>query len=133
MDKKFLKWTLILSYGFVILGFLGVMVYLLFPTLMSILLGVEDACSYTTPVSGGKESLQAAMSNLCLSSKMFIGGAIMIMILIGGFFASINVILSLIDTALSKISTGKKVIWIIAMLIFQIFASTMYYIIERKN
>jgi magnesium transporter len=125
--------TMLLTFGLLFLSVLGALVYILVPPLLSAFAGVEDACLFESDVTQYEGSVREALSDLCDASRAFIGASIMIAILIGGFFSVINFILSIIDVIQSKYDTSKKAAWILAFIIFQILACTIYYVIEKRK
>jgi len=133
MDKKYLKWTLIVAYGLIIIGlFGGGLLYLSVPFIISALTPYEGGCE-VAPSSGGHAKIAGALSELCYTSQTFVGALMMIPILLGGFFIVINTLLSIIDAFQSKMSTGKKIIWISAMLLVSFPTSTIYYLVKKRS
>jgi len=121
---------------FLVLGFLGAILYLLIPSLLGLLIDVEDPCAYGPSMAdGGPQGLRSAVSELCSTSEIFVATITMIMIVLAGFMVSINIILTTVDIFQVKtMSTAKKILWLALMwLLLGPIASIAYYFIEKKR
>ncbi len=138
MEKNYLKWSSIAGASFALIIFLLALVYLLIPLIISSLTGIEGSCDsscYGEATGSGSSNLAASLCELCNASKSFVGGLIMILILIGGFVVLIPMALTSLDILQStKLSTPRKLLWaVLIWFFFGPFATLAYYLMEKKN
>jgi len=138
MEKKYLKWSSIIGVSFALIVFLLALVYLLIPVMISSLTGIDDSCDsscYEPNTGSGSSQIANSLCELCNTSKSFVAGLIMILILLGGFVVLIPMALTSIDILQStKLSTPRKLLWaILIWFLFGPFATLAYYLMEKKN
>ncbi len=139
MDRKWLKWSLIVCGVLFILVFVGFIVYLLIPAILSFLIGggAEVDC-YPYPaedhLSTGPQSVTAALSSLCLTAKTLVGAAIMLLLIAASVFGYVPVALALYEIITNEAyDQGKKILWVVLMVVFGFFGALAYYFVERKD
>ncbi len=138
MEKKYLKWSSIAGVSFVLIIILLALVYLLIPVIISSLTGIEGTCDsncYGPSTGSGSSQIASSLCELCNTSKSFVAGLIMILILLGGFVVLIPMALTSIDILQSKkLSTPRKLLWaLLIWFLFGPFATLAYYLIEKNN
>jgi hypothetical protein len=130
MDKKYLKWTGLLSVGLFILAIIIAIIYILLPTILGVIFNSPTSpCDQPT----GGSTLTYAMSDLCGTSQSFLGVAALLIVVVSGFVSTIFTILTLIDIVTNQ-NLENKALWAIGILILGFFVGVAYYfMIKRKN
>lgn len=140
IEKKLLKWSLIVSFTFLGLALLGIVLYLLIPTIISALTGAEVGanCEYPYPsllVPADVPPVQGAVVELCNASQMLLATTSMILIILTPLAGLVPMALVSFDIFDSKtMSSRRKILWLTVMwMLLVFFAAAAYYFIERKD
>jgi hypothetical protein len=136
VEKKYLKWTLIIPFFFIVLAVLSVLLYILTPVILSVMLGGDIIYSCPDIGSGhDPQQLVASLYGLCSSLQVFLGVLIMVLIVLSGFCGFISMCVTTVDAATSKtISRGEKAVWILAMWLFAgLLVSIAYYFVHVRK
>jgi len=137
VEKKHVKWSLILAFLFIFLAIASAIVYALIPSIISTMTGVSGGCdssdgAYT---SESTKNIGTALSKLCDTSQSFFGTLVMILFVVCGVFSLVPMVLVSIDAAQSKsLSDLRKLLWLAATwLILGPIAAAVYYFVEMKE
>jgi len=126
MEKRILKWSLIVPLLLLGIALILALLYLATPLILSWLAPAEDPSTLTE-----------AMSELRNTAQAFLGGLTMVLIIISGFFAFVFVVLTIIDVIQSKtIGVWEKIFWIVALLFIAgigFFVAVAYYFVRKKD
>jgi hypothetical protein len=136
VKRKHLFWALLLPFTLLALALLGLITYILLPSVLSVISGKPDICSPFIIVENQAEaSVLEAMHNLCATSQAFLGIAIMLLIVLSAFSMLVPMGLTTIDIVQSEsMETSHKLIWLVAMwLLFGLFAASAYYFLVKKK
>ena len=136
MDRKYLKWSLIVPTIFFVLAVIGITIYIFFPLIFNSLLNTKsttDPCSGASIDYSGTNKLGNALTSLCTTSKSLLGAAVMLLIVIGGFLSLIPVGLSGLEVFKSQMSGTKKALWLVVLLFGGYFGALAYYFVKPKN
>jgi uncharacterized MnhB-related membrane protein len=133
-----LKWSVILTYLLFGLAFLGAVLYVFTPTIISALGGNESACDYNSHNYGyngdGLVALNSATYQICNSSKAVLGIGIMMLIILSGIFSLVAAVLETLEIINSKnLDNGKKILWLLAVWFVSIIGIGAYYLTDHKK
>jgi len=135
MDKKYLKWCILAPVILMTLAIIGAIVYLVAPPVIDAIIGshteegldLGETCDFSAVHRGG-------LTTICEASGAFLGGTIMILIVLAGAIAAIAGIITAIDAAtLPGLSGAGRLLWVIVALLFQFVGPLAYYIIVRRD
>jgi len=140
MDKKYLKWSLVLTWALMAFAFLVVVLYTLTPTLISMMMGVsiKGNCGVPAAVSHGNgktlSNISAAILNLCSTAQQFLGITAMLLIVAGALPALAANLIASLEVLQSPMDNPRKAVWLVAFwLLFAFLAVTAYYLTDRKR
>lgn len=133
-----LKWSVILTYLLFGLAFLGAVLYVFTPTIISFLGGNASACDYNSYNDGyngdGLVALNNATYQICNSSKTVVGIGIMILIILSGIFSLVAAVLETLEIINSKnLDNGKKILWLAVIWLLGIIGIGAYYATDHKK
>ncbi|MFH0884775.1 MAG: PLDc N-terminal domain-containing protein [Candidatus Micrarchaeota archaeon] len=132
----FVKWAIILSALFLALPIVCIIIYIITPNLISVLTGTGSAggCDYTGPAAeGNASSIGSAISNLCNTSKTFLGAVAMILIILASPVLFISNALASFEIFATKVSGGQKVLWLAIIWVFPAIGGLAYLFKGRKE
>lgn len=136
MDKRTMKlyfYPMLLLFG---LAILGVIIYLLVPTIIGFLFSGDVSCydCWDYGSGGGSSALQASLCQLCTTTTYFVGTSVMILIILAGVASLLPNLAVTIDLLRSKMPTLHKAFWILAIWFFMgLLASAAYYFMVKKD
>lgn len=130
VSKRTIKLSLLLPFALLGAGVLAIMLYLLVPLMLSSLTGQDDACGFS---SGGQASVGDALSSLCGSLQVLLGGGAMILIVLSAASGIISMIAVTVDILRSDMEDSNKLIWLLAMWLAggYLVALVYYFMIKR--
>ncbi len=108
--------------------------YLFIQPVLSLLKGAPVKCY----PAAGEATLSDAFNNLCQTTQIFIGTAMMILIVIGGVVFALSSFIAIYEILSSKCESSKKMLWGALFLLSFVFAPLFlwvlaYYFIDRKK
>lgn len=140
MDKKFLKWSLLCPVVLFGLAILGALIYLLSPLAFSALFPAQfsgtnaNPCDFSSGISGSQGQISGALGELCQTSQIFLGAAIMILVMLAGTVLSLSWFVAVIDVATSSALKGNdKIIWLIVLFILTFIGAIAYYVVVKRK
>jgi hypothetical protein len=137
VGKRFFKWSLLLPILLLALATVGMVIYILLPTVIGSLVaapGSGNICDSPSDATGSSVGLSSALSGLCMTSKSFLGVIIMVVIMLAGVSTWISAFLTIIDAyTSSKLNNVTKALWIMGAALISYPVAVLYYFMEVRK
>jgi len=135
MEKKYVKWSSIISLIFFVVTSASLMIYIISPWFISLVLGGPDCTGGSdllTP-SEGRGNLVSAISSLCATTQSFLSLTFILSLLAFGPIAFIAAAIASFDIFSDKAIGDEKIKWLAIIWLLAGFGSFIYYWFVRRK